>query len=245
MANEPRPKRVRSPSYPSIDLEAAIGRAQAIYAKEKWHEAPIDVILRHWDYSAGSGNGMVQLAALKKFGLLSDEGSGEERKAKLTSLAKDILIYDDEQERLKAVREAAMTPALYQDIMNKYSDGLPSDATLKVYLIKEKGFNDNVVGDLIAVMRRTFEFAKLGDGDIINVVDEDTNREPNKPMTATGPSKHPPTSNVPITVALPGGNFTVVQVPRMPEAAFELFKSLLETYRQTIVASSGEDKNNP
>jgi len=46
---------------------------------------------------------------------------------------------------------------------------------------------------------------------------------------------------VPITVFLEGGAITVVQIPRMPEGAFELFKSLLETYKPAIVVDKGDE----
>ncbi len=247
MATESRPKKVRSPSYPAIDLESAIGRAEALYQKEKWHDAPIDVILSHWGYSPASGAGLVQLAALKKYGLLVDEGSGEDRKAKLSNLAREILIYDDEAARMWAIQEAAKSPTIYQEILNKYSEGLPSDATLRSYLIKEKDFNDNSVRDLISVMRKTFEFAKLGSGDTIGASNEDTQREPRQPMTQALQTpmqsrSQQQAANVPITVVLDGGAITVVHIPRMPEAAFVLFKSLLETYKPAIVVDPAADK---
>lgn len=239
MADGTGSKRVRSPSYPAIDLEAAINRAQQLYEKEKWHDVPVDVVLRHWGYSPGSGAGLVQVAALKKYGLLEDQGSGADRKAKLTALAKDILIFDDDDVRMNAVREAASRPTLYQEILDKYGDGLPSDATIRAYLIKDKGFNDNSVSDLIVVMRSTFELAKLPGGDILNPSEPAMKQTIEKDIPHL--QRHPqPPGLVPITVVMEGGAITVVQVPRMNRSAFDLFKSLLETYKPAIVVEKSE-----
>src|SRR5689334_3352156 len=89
-------KKGRSPSYPGIGLQEAIERARIIYRAENRHSAAIDTILSHWGYRSGSGLGLVVLAALIKFGLLADEGSGKGRHARLTEDA--LKIIQDERE---------------------------------------------------------------------------------------------------------------------------------------------------
>jgi len=81
--------RQRSPSYPGIGLEAALGRAKALYQEEGRNAAPNEAILDHWGYASKSGPGLVTLAALKRFGLLQTEGPG---KARLTNLALSIIL---------------------------------------------------------------------------------------------------------------------------------------------------------
>ena len=78
--------------YPGIDLKLALQRSHALYQVERNHAAPVETILAHWGYKANSGKGLVILAALKKFGLLLDEGSGKGRKARLSEDAIKIVL---------------------------------------------------------------------------------------------------------------------------------------------------------
>src|SRR5579862_7484900 len=47
-------KRMRSPAYPYINLEAAIKRAQEFYNKEQRNAAPLKVAVKHWGYEEKS-----------------------------------------------------------------------------------------------------------------------------------------------------------------------------------------------
>jgi hypothetical protein len=163
-AAEHTPKRRRSPSYPAIDLEAAIDRALALYRAEGRNVAPNDAILAHWGYSPKSGPGFGTLGALKRFGLLQAEGPG---KSRLSDLALRIILDDREQspEYDEALKEAALTPKIHREIWEKYQDGLPSDATLRHFLRFDKGFTDSAADELIAQFRKTVSFANLAPGD--------------------------------------------------------------------------------
>ena len=52
-------KRVRSPNYPSINLENAITRARELYEAEHTHPATADVASRHWGYKSAAAGGRV------------------------------------------------------------------------------------------------------------------------------------------------------------------------------------------
>src|SRR5438105_11530029 len=112
------PKRQRSPSYPSIDLETAIDRARTLYAREGRNIAPNHAILGHWGYSAKSGPGFGTLGALKRFGLLRSEGAG---KSRLSDLALRIVLDErqDSPERAEDIKEAALSPAIHKEIWEK------------------------------------------------------------------------------------------------------------------------------
>src|SRR5688500_14916003 len=89
---EVRPRRTgRSPSYPGIDLELALQRANELWAREHHYPTAIPTILSHWGYGSKSGGGFAAVAALKTFGLLDDRGTGEGRQAWLSRLAQDII----------------------------------------------------------------------------------------------------------------------------------------------------------
>lgn len=155
-------KRDRSPSYPAIGLEEALARARRLYDQERRNAAPVDTILKHWGYSAGSGAGLRVLAALEKFGLTVDEGSGPNRKARLTEDAYDILIDErpDSENRQRLIRQAALNPTVHADLWEQYKTQLPSQDTLK-YELRKKGFTERALSELIDRYEATIAFARL------------------------------------------------------------------------------------
>lgn len=217
-------KRVRSPSYPAIDLKEAIERTDMLYKHERSSQIPVDVVLGHWGYSKGSGAGLVQIAALKKFGLLSEEGSGDDRQVQITKLAKDILIPHSEEERSAAILKAATLPSIYKEILHRYSDGLPSDQTLRAYLVKEREFNDNAIREFIKIMKATFSFANVVPGDIIDDVEDDASGEngvekSKVPTIASifgqfGKVNPPKPDRLTLGITLPTDGNVVLEIPR-------------------------------
>src|SRR5579859_174025 len=124
-----KPK-TRSPAYPAINLETAIQRARQLYDKEKRHPAPVATVVKHWGYTSLNGAALGTVAALKKYGLLDEEGGGEDRMAWLSSLADDILMNPDRAKQAEAIRQAALRPAGYKEMWEKYHLDLPSDQSL-------------------------------------------------------------------------------------------------------------------
>lgn len=154
----------RSPSYPAIDLEEAVEKARLLLDREGRHWVPVDTALEAWGYSQASGAGMVVLAALKKFGLLEDQGSGPDRRVRVTDLAYEILIDEREEspERCELLRQAALLPRIHGELWNRYGADLPSDSTLR-YELRKMDFTDDATQKLIGEWRRTLDFAALAD----------------------------------------------------------------------------------
>jgi hypothetical protein len=139
-------KKLRSPSYPSIGLEEALKRARRFYDRERRNPAPVDTVLDHWGYKPGSGAGVLTIAALRKFGLIEYIGAGAQRKARLTNLAFRIILDEREPspERDEALRQAALTPTIHSEIRRKFPNPpLPSDSTLRHYLVFDRQFNES------------------------------------------------------------------------------------------------------
>lgn len=162
---EPKRKRERSPSYPAISLGPAVEKAKELYKVEKSYLAPIDTILKHWGYRPKSGAGLVAVAALLKFGLLEDEGSGPARKAKVTDLAQRIIRDTREQspERESLLRDAALRPQIHSELWDRFGSSLPSDSNLHHTLIFEYGFTDGGADEFIRQFKETIVFVGLGD----------------------------------------------------------------------------------
>lgn len=166
MVSEKR-KRERSPSYPDIDLEEALDKAQKIWVVEKRNWAPITAIQQHWGYGPNTGPGLRALAALKKFGLLGEQGRGEHRQVQLSELALKILLdqRSDSEEKQLAIKEAALTPPIHRQLWGEYKETLPSDVTLKFKLLTDPDlpFSERGATALIDEYKATMAFAKLRD----------------------------------------------------------------------------------
>lgn len=197
----------RSPSFPAIDLRAAIDRARTFYQHEKRSAANVLVASKHWGYSPQSSGGKQVLAALIAFGLMEDKGSGDQRQVKLTDLALRILLDErpDSTEREAELRRAALTPKIHAELFAKWPEVLPSDVNLRHHLLVEKKFNENSVDDFIKELRSTAEFAGVyapvgndfkSDGDDSGEGEDsdstENQRENPGPGSVTPPSPSPP-----------------------------------------------------
>ncbi len=214
----------RSPSYPGIDLETALSRARTIYQHEKRNPAPTETVLKHWGYKPTTGPGRTTLAALKKFGLLVDQGRSEHRQVRLSDLALRILLdeREDSSERVEAIQSAALTPTIHAELWSKYGADLPSDATIAYYLKVERQFTESGAEELIDEFRRTLSFAGLdesgtvgrhgegvetrGEGSIAASVDRMLGRE--------GVPLIPAAIQRSLQFPLPGGGVATVQASR-------------------------------
>lgn len=177
----------RSPSYPGISLETAIRRARALYEVEGRNAVPISAIAQNWGYkSPTTGPASVTYAALKKYSLITDEGTGTDRVARLTDLALDILLSPSEQDRARYVREAALAPPIHSELWNQYqSTGLPSDSALHWELVRNRDFTDSGANDFIQEFRETIAFANLSS----SRPESDESRETDDNDTHTAPEE--------------------------------------------------------
>lgn len=165
MEEERRKKKGRSPSYPAISLKIAIEKASMLYQKEGRHATPTGTALSDMGYSTTSGAGIVALAALKKFGLVEDEGSGMDRVVKITDLALDIILNpnDDSSEKMQAIQHAALIPPIHSELWREFEGSLPSPANLRHNLIRKRNFTDSGANEFIRQFSETIALAKLAE----------------------------------------------------------------------------------
>ena len=95
---------------------------------------------------------MKVLAALIQFGLLEKTGKGD---VKVTQRAVEILHGIDPADRNEAMLEAAFSPQLFQDIHNRFTDGIPSEGVIRSYLIQQD-FMDAAIGPAISAFMETY-----------------------------------------------------------------------------------------
>lgn len=236
-------KRSRSPSYPVCDLKTAIEKTKEFYSVEGFNDAIIDVAVQCWGFNSGSGSGYRMIAALLNYGLFEDEGSGKNRKVRLTELGKEIVIdeREDSKERIEAIRKAALNPPIYRKLYEKWGISLPSDANMKFFLIKELGFNNKKVERFIKDFRSTIEFAKFDNtSEHKNITDrkEDNPSEISKfqhlKQQTTNSNSYSGSDSVEILeipIPLISGKRAILSIPiPLTKTDFTLIKSLISTY---------------
>lgn len=152
----------RSPNYPMFSLKDAIEKIKLVYQHERRNFTTAAVIQEDIGYKKGTGPAGRALSALRQYGLL------EERSGTYGISDKGfIFTYAEENslDRVAALREAATKPMIFKELVDTYSGGLPSDATLKAYLIGKKSFNPSSVDDFIRLFKETIALAKALPGE--------------------------------------------------------------------------------
>lgn len=158
----------RGTSYPFVSLKEAVERARVFFDHEGKNAAPVGAAIEHWGYGAKSSGGRQTVAAMLSYGLMRDEGSGEQRRVALTKMALDILLAEpDSESRRTAIRAAGRAPKLYREILSNYPEGLPSDTTLRHFLIAQVDVSPSAVPLVIKNFRDTAAFAELYSSAII------------------------------------------------------------------------------
>ena len=153
-------KRHRSPSYPTIGLREAIERLGKFYKTDGKAGAPPAIAVKHMGYSTAHGAAYSALSALKKFGLVAESNG----RIVPTQRAIEIVnLQETDARRIQAIRDAAVAPTIYLQLIDENPDGLPSDESMESELTTYKDFNPNAVKGFVKDFRDTLEFAGLSD----------------------------------------------------------------------------------
>lgn len=127
-----------------------------MYEKERLHPAPTDVVAQNLGYKgASSGSALSALASLRYYGLLERPKDG------VLAVTKEVEAFKfapDEALKRSFLLNFLRRPALFSELLEKYSTGLPSDANLKYDLI-QRGFLPGSASEVVSVFRRSVEFA--------------------------------------------------------------------------------------
>ncbi|MCX5633666.1 MAG: hypothetical protein NTW93_08350 [Phycisphaerae bacterium] len=146
----------RSPRYPSISLRDAVEKARALYKKEGRALVPRQVAVKAWDYKALHGKSMTMLASVAQYGLLRNQSGS-------VGISEDAFVIieapPDSPAKNEALERCLRTPNIFDEILQKHPESLPSDDTLK-WDLKQNGFSEQSASTTIWCLRDTIAFIK-------------------------------------------------------------------------------------
>src|SRR5258708_7551011 len=124
--------RIRSPNYPAISLPDALKRIGQVFARERLHKAPREVVVKGMGYGGINGASLTALSAALKYGLLVKEGEDY----RVSDRAVAILHPHTPQEKSEALKQAAFSPKLFAELAEHFKGDVPSDDNLRAYLVR-------------------------------------------------------------------------------------------------------------
>jgi hypothetical protein len=149
-------ERQRSPSYPSLSLPQAIDMVEKLHKANRTSVISRETAAKDMGYAGLTGRSLTVLAALAQFGLVERAGKGD---IKVSRRAVDILHSVDEADKAEAIQEAAFAPALFQQLRERFPEGVPSQNALRSYLI-QRDFGDVAIGPAITSFLETNAFVE-------------------------------------------------------------------------------------
>jgi predicted house-cleaning noncanonical NTP pyrophosphatase (MazG superfamily) len=223
---------MRSPNYPSIGLTDAVTLTRKLWDKEKRTPVTSELAAKAIGYKSLSGPARTTLAAMKKFGLLEDTKQG----VSVSPLALRILHPASEEERLKALREAALRPELFRQLTEKHLEA--SDDALRSHLITTLDFSETGAKTFIDSFRDTMRFAKVEQNgyspqektpetQAVSTIEIDTSRQ--GPQTVHEVFRWPLPNGVQAELRMIGGQLT--------EKNVDALSAYLETVKRILRAS--------
>ncbi len=264
--NTARAPRHRSPTYPAFSLKSALGRATLIYKAHRQFAAAVDDIKRSMEYALNTSHGMRAISALIQYGLLEEEGVAASRRLKLSEACLKILLRrEDDPARLEVIRQAALKPAVFRLMADRWRGELPTDATISSYLLFERNFNPQVVPNLVRDYRLTREFARIAESESVTIRLE-TVSQPEEDETAVATpanadyplnggsaemsavALHERSTKPSYRLPLPGGGEALLSVPRnLTVTDIDFVTRYLDLMREALASShlSEQPENSP
>lgn len=163
--------RHRSPAYPTVGLREAVERVGKLYKADGKAGAPPRLAATHIGFATAHGQALSVLAALKKFGLVTEVNG----RIVPSQRAIEILnLPTSDPRRVQAVKDAALSPEVYRELIEQHRDtGWPADDVLQADLITYRNFNPKAVAGFVKDFKDTLEFAGLSDLSVLGSAPEE------------------------------------------------------------------------
>lgn len=250
---EPDSGKNRSPRSPLFTIDEAISRARKVYKEDKRAWAAFENVAKHMGFSNAKKGGRTgrAVSALKQYGLL-DEEKGRYR---ISEMAQKIIeLPDSDPERGKLILKAALKPPMIEKVLKHYNGELPSNDTVRSYLLFDEKFTPDGATDFVKVVRRTFDLVKES-GEDYNAGESSEGEEPPDPLPPgdkprmQGQMQQPPAGKTPPPKP-PAGQRTyplylsketeaVLYAPSvMSQSEYDLLKAQIDNSLKVMLATS-------
>ena len=245
--------RLRSPGYPNMDMPQAIVFIEQLYSENRTYPMDREVAAVTIGHSGLTGPAGKKLASLIQYGLLEKYAKNEVR---VSSMGESILHPDDESERSECLAASAYKPLLFNELRERFPDGVPSEGNLRSYLLK-KGFSDVAVPRVIKAYLGTcafleqnrayksydMEHEEVQKSSVDQSVEGDWDMEGASVSRSSLPSARPRQDKVPnlnaINVAVSGG-IVQTNVMLLDAAGLEKLKRKIDAL-QTLIEGEGAE----
>jgi hypothetical protein len=230
-------QRVRSPNYPYYSLKDCVIFLEKLYKKYGMGEIHTEDAVTQMGHSPTSSTAGRVLASMLSFGLLESRGAKDNKFVRLTRLAQEILLGDDNPtQRYISLGQAAIKDSSMQEIWNKWGSNIPAEETIRRVLQLEMNYTQEGAKRFASVIAETYNFAKLS-----NVEEEEDNNtdEDEKEIKEqkTEAEKQIQSSVRKANLLLAGKNreITILAPADLTEIEFEMISKWLELQKYGLV----------
>jgi hypothetical protein len=157
-------QRDRSPAFPVIALEAALGKLAEFEAHFKRSAARPEKVGEAWGIKTKAYADRIA-AAMRYFGLLEYQGSGQGRRVVVSEEGRKYLRAQRDETKREVVKAAALRPKQVAKFWNDWGSDRPADAACLDDLMLKHGFSEGGARDFLKVYDATIAYAKLSDFD--------------------------------------------------------------------------------
>ena len=174
----PTQQRDRSPAFPVVSLETAFQRLVEFDAHFKRTAARPEKIGEAWGVKT---KGYVDriTAALRYFGLLEYQGSGNDRGVVVSEDGRKFLRAQQEEIKREVIKTAALRPKQIAKFWQSWGFDRPADAACLDELAMKDGFSDAGARDFLKVYDATISYARLSNSDkVLDSLSDDEDGTP-------------------------------------------------------------------
>jgi hypothetical protein len=182
-------QRDRSPAFPVIPLEAALGKLVEFETHFRRTAARPEKVGEAWNIKTKTYADRIA-AALRYFGLLEYQGTGRDRSVVVSEEGRKYLRAQQEDTKREIIKAAALRPKQIATYWNNWGGERPADAACLDALVFNDGFSESGARDFLKVYDSTIAFAKLSVSDKVpprnKDSDEDEVADPLPPVAVVG-----------------------------------------------------------
>jgi hypothetical protein len=207
-------QRDRSPAFPVIPLETALGKLAEFQGHYRRTPARPEKVGEAWGIKAKAYADRVA-AALRYFGLLEYQGAGKERNVIVSEMGQKYLRAQQEELKREIIKAAALQPKQMAKHWNDWGSLPPADA-VRLDNLMDEGFSESGARDFLKVYDATITYANLSDSDKATLVEggnedepEQSDMTPQVQMSPKAGTNPPPIAGAPLRVVMNGDRLDI------------------------------------